>query len=204
MSYQFLLLIASKGSNPFFLLELVENFLAIKKNCMQWHVLEVEVPGILFIVRFSRRWHLVCVFCCMTCRSCRREMKRGRCLRRWKRWPGQVLCARTAWWDRTLVFLWGEGTLLCVLFSGKAQTDGSDRGQLRKPGIISRCRTSWILTPIDSKWSFWIVLVVPLSFPSPSFFWWRLEKILKWPLSFVHLWGWRGKQTINECNWKSS
>lgn len=69
--------------------------------------------------------------------------------------------------------------------------------------IISRFRTSWILTPLDSKWSVWIVLVVPLSLLSPSFFWWRLEKILKW-LCFVHLRGWRKADYKWMCNWKSS
>lgn len=117
-------------------------------------------------------------------------------------WPGFV---PTAWWDRTLAFFCeGKLRFLCVLFAGKAQTDGSDRGPLRKPvSHYKQIQDKLNSYPLDSKWSVWIVLVAPLSFLSPSFFWWRLEKILKW-LCFVHLRGWRKADYKWMCNWKSS
>ena len=43
--------VASKGSNPFFLLELVKNFLAIKKKSYSvTFVLEIEVLGFLSVI----------------------------------------------------------------------------------------------------------------------------------------------------------
>lgn len=63
--YVTLFSIASKGSNQFFLLELMENFLALKKIVHSDFVLEVEVPGILFILAEDGIC-CVCIFCCVT------------------------------------------------------------------------------------------------------------------------------------------
>lgn len=73
--------VASKGSNPFFLLELVENFLAIKKKKFYsvTFVLEIEVPGFLFVIFVFGKDGIcsLCVFCCVTFGFCRKGVTGG-------------------------------------------------------------------------------------------------------------------------------
>lgn len=63
-----------KRKRSFFLLELMENFLAIKKIVCS-DMLQVEGPGILFVLGEDGIC-CVCVFC-TTCKFCRKEIKSG-------------------------------------------------------------------------------------------------------------------------------
>ena len=146
--------VASKGSNPFFLLELVENFLAIKKK---WYsvtfVLDIEVPGFLFVIFVFGKDGIcpVCVFCHVTFEFCRKGVTGGVTA-----WEGGSVdkagpCAPSLTALGTSLSSEERLCFLCVLLADQAQVDGSHRCWLREPVMISRYRTSWILTQVDKK-----------------------------------------------------
>lgn len=146
--------VAFKGSNPFFLLELVENFLAIKKKSYSvTFVLEIEVPGFLFVIFVFGKDGIcpVCVFCHVTFEFCRKGVTGGVTA-----WEGGSIdkagpCAPSLTALGTSLSSEERLCFLCVLFADQAQVDGSHCCWLREPVMISRYRTSWILTQVDKK-----------------------------------------------------
>ena len=116
-------------------------------------VLETEVPGFSFVIFVFGKDGIcsVCVFCRVTFEFCRKGVTGG--VTAWE--GGSIDKARPCAPCLTALgtSLSSEERLcfLCVLFADQAQADGCHRCWLKEPVMISRYRTSWILTQVDKK-----------------------------------------------------